>query len=109
MSNNNNSFKNVKTTAMSANYINDKLQVDIKAEYFLINNYLYFEAQAGGIDAHPFQLDLPINLLKISAGKNLQFGRIHFDNFVVYQKSDHKETLRIPLLYTYSSLYYSRL
>jgi hypothetical protein len=101
----NNSFANQKTTALSFNYINDALAFDVKAEYFLLNDYLYYESSPGGIDAHPVQLSNPINLLKISAGKNLTFGNWHFDNFVVYEKTDYQKTLRVPEFYTYSSLY----
>jgi hypothetical protein len=104
-----NNFSNQKTNSVSFNYINDALQLDLKAEYFLISDYLYFTAQPNGIDATPAQLHSPINLLKLSLGKNLAFGHWHFDNFVVYQKTDYQSTLRTPELYTYSSLYYSKL
>lgn len=104
-----NSFKNVKTTGLSFNYINNKLQFNVKAEYFLIDNYLYFEAQPNGIDAHPVQAAASINLIKISVGKNITLGRWHFDNFAVYQKTDNPATLRTPELYTYTSLYYGKL
>jgi hypothetical protein len=105
----NNSFKNVKTTNLSFSYINDKYHFDVKAEYYLIDSYLYFEAQQGGIDAHPVQLGAPINLIKVSVGKNFIFGRWHFDNFGVYQKTDYQETLRTPEFYLYSSLTYNKL
>ncbi len=105
-----NSFKNVKTTSASFSYVNDALQFNVKAEYFLINNYLYFGAATStGNDAVPMQVGAPINLLKVSVGKNLQFGRWHFDNFGVYQKTDYQTTLRTPDLYLYSSLYYGKL
>jgi hypothetical protein len=42
-------------------------------------------------------------------GKNIAWRRWHFDNYVVYQKSDYQNTLRTPSVYTYSSLYYSKL
>jgi len=103
----NNKFANQKTTALSFNYINDALKFDFKAEYFLLNDYLYYESSPGGTDAHPVQLSTPINLLKISIGKNLEFGNWHFDNFVVYEKTDYQKTLRIPEVYTYSSLYFN--
>ncbi len=102
-----NNFSNQKTTNLAFNYINDKFRFDVKAEYFLINDYLYFTATSGGNDAHPAQAASPISLLKISAGKSLSFGGWHFDNFAVYQKTDNKNILRTPELYTYSSLYYS--
>jgi len=102
-----NSFKNQKTTSVSFNYINDALQVDLKAEYFLIADYLYFASPTGGSDARPLQLGNNINLVKVSLGKNLAFNHWHFDNYVVYEKTDYQSTLRVPSLYTYSSLYYN--
>ncbi len=102
-----NSFKNQKTTSLSFNYINDPLQLDLKAEYFLISDYLYFASPTGGIDASPQQLNNDINLLKISLGKNLKWNNWHFDNYIVYEKTDYQSTLRVPSLYTYSSLYYN--
>jgi hypothetical protein len=104
-----NDFNNQKTTSASFNYINDALQLDLKAEYFLMNNYLYFTAQAGGTDARPAQLNSSINLLKISLAKNLTYRSLHFDNFVVYQKTDYQNTLRTPEFYAYSKLYLNRL
>ncbi len=104
-----NSFNNQKITNLSFNYINDALKLDLKAEYYLISDYLYFTAQPNGIDATPAQLHNPINLLKISLGKNLVFRKWHFDNYIVYQKTDYQSTLRTPELYTYSSLYYNTL
>jgi hypothetical protein len=104
-----NNFQNVKTTSLSFNYINNKLRFNVKAEYFLINNYLYFAAEPGGIDASPYQASAPINLIKITASKNITFGRWHFDNYAVYQKTDNETLLRTPDLYTYSSLYYNKL
>ncbi|OKS84729.1 putative porin [Mucilaginibacter polytrichastri] len=104
-----NSFNNQKTTSLSFNYINNQLRLDFKAEYFLINDYLYFEAQPNGIDATPKQASTPISLLKVSLGKNLTWHRWHFDNYVVYQKTDNTSILRTPEVYTYSSLYYAKL
>jgi hypothetical protein len=104
-----NSFNSQKTTSLSFNYINNPLKLDIKAEYFLISDYLYFTAQPNGIDATPAQLHAPVNLLKLSLGKNLAWRRWHFDNYIVYQKTDFQSTLRTPEVYTYSSLYYSKL
>ena len=104
-----NSFNNQKITNLSFNYVNDALKLDLKAEYYLITDYLYFTAQPNGIDATPAQLHNPINLLKVSLGKNLVFRKWHFDNYIVYQKTDYQSTLRTPELYTYSSLYYNTL
>ena len=101
-----NKFNNQKTTSLSFNYLNNPLKLDIKAEYFLISDYLYFTAQTDGIDAHPTQLNSDINLLKISVGKSIAWRRWHFDEFLVYQKTDYQNTLRTPEFYSYTSLYY---
>lgn len=103
-----NSFHNQKTTNLSFNYINDALKLDLKAEYFLISDYLYFTAQPNGIDATPAQLSAPINLLKISLGKNITWRNWHFDNYIVYQKTDYQATLRTPEVYTYTSFSHSQ-
>ena len=104
-----NSFANQKTNSASFNYINNALQLDLKAEYFLLTDYLYFTADANSNDAHPAQLSSPINLLKVTLSKNLEWRRWHFNNTIVYQKTDNESTLRTPDLYTYTSLYYSKL
>lgn len=101
-----NDFKNQKTNSLSFNYVNEPLQFDLKAEYFLVTDYLYFEAQPGGNDAHPAQIGAGINMLKISAGKSFSWRRWHFDDYLVYQKTDYQSTLRTPEFYNYSSLYY---
>jgi hypothetical protein len=102
-------FSKEHTNSFAFNYINDKLRFDVKAEYFLINNFLYFASQTpGGNDAAPMQAGSPINLLKVSVGKQLTWRRWHFDNYVVYQKTDNKNILRTPEVYTYSSLYYAK-
>ena len=104
-----NAFKNQKTNSLSFNYINDELKLDLKAEYFLISDYLYFAAQTNGIDAHPVQQGADISVLKVSFGKTLSWRKWHFDTFIVYQKSDNQTTLRTPEFYTYNSLYYKML
>jgi hypothetical protein len=104
-----NSFANQKTNSFSFNYINTDLQLDVKAEYFLISDYLYFNSLNGSNDAEPTQLSAPINLLKVTLTKNLAWRRWHFDNSVVYQKTDYQSTLRTPEVYSYTSLYYARL
>lgn len=103
----NNKFNNQKITNLSFSYINDMLKLDLKAEYFLVTDYLYFKSPNGGIDAAPSQYSPAINLLKISVGKNIAFHRFNFDNYVVYQKTDRQDILRTPEVYTYSSLYYN--
>jgi len=104
-----NDFNNQKINSASFEYVNDPLQLDLKAEYFLITDYLYFDAPDGANDAEPTQLTNPINLLKVTLSKKLSWHRWHFDNSIVYQKTDYQNTLRTPQVYTYSSFYYGKL
>jgi hypothetical protein len=103
---NGNSFDRTKTINFSFNYLNDQLKIDAKAEYFLINNYLYFtenEKIVKGI--LPAQLDGSVNLLKISLGKKFTYGKFNLDSYVVYQKTDNPGKLRTPEIYTFNSFY----
>lgn len=104
-----NKFSNQKTNSLSFNYINSPLKLDLKAEYFLITDYLYFTAQENGIDAHPAQLGGSINMIKLSFGKSIAWRRWHFDDYFVYQKTDYQSTLRTPQFYNYASVYYKAL
>ncbi|MGI4020151.1 MAG: putative porin [Janthinobacterium lividum] len=99
-------FSKTKTTSLSFNYLNEKLQVDAKAEYFLLNNYLYFLAKEDSNNPKPKQAGSAISLLKFSLAKNFAWRSLHLDNFLVYQKTDNTSILRTPEFYTYNSFYY---
>ncbi len=43
--------------------------------------------------------------MKISVGKRFQYKSYHLDAYVVYQKTDSKNLLRTPEVYTFNSLY----
>jgi hypothetical protein len=107
-------FEKSKTTNFAFTYLNDHLGFRGRAEYFLINNYLYFKE----VDnpnrlpelmkvIEPTQFDKNINLLKVSVTQALKFGNFHFDNHAVYQQSDFNDVLAIPSLYTWHSLYFN--
>lgn len=108
-----NNFDRTKTINLSFNYLNDKLKLDATANYYLINNYLYFKWRASGSNATkadsltimPAQLSGSINLLKIAVGKKFQFGKFHLDSYIVYQKTDNPGILRTPEFYTFNSFY----
>ena len=109
-------FDKTKTTSLSFSYQNEAIGFFGKAEYFLISNYLYYrEVDNPGFDPRklrviePAQLRSSINLLKLSVGQNFTFGRFHFKNYAVYQKSDFNAVLAIPELYTWHSFYYNGL
>ena len=104
-----------KTQNVSFRYKNDKLGFSGKAEYFLINNYLYFREVDNPDDDEQLARQIEpaqtgnLNLLKLSVGQNFNFGKFHLDNLVVYQKSDAMDVLSTPELYTWHSFYYTGL
>jgi hypothetical protein len=104
-----NNFDRTKTINLSFKYLNEKLQLDATAEYYLINNYLYFEQDTlGSISKNgikPVQLGSSINLLKIALGKKFKWGKFHLDSYLVYQKTDNPSILRTPEVYTFNSFY----
>lgn len=108
-----NSFDRTKTVNVSFKYINDKLKLDATANYYLINNYLYFKNRATATNTSledrltimPEQLSGSINLLKIAVGKKFSFGKFHLDSYIVYQKTDNPNVLRTPEVYTFNTFY----
>jgi hypothetical protein len=108
-----NNFDRTKTINLSFKYLNDKLKLDATANYYLINNYLYFKSRASDVNASrvdsitimPAQLGGSINLLKIAVGRKFQFGKFHLDAYLVYQKTDNPGVLRTPEFYTFNSFY----
>ena len=103
------SFEKLKTTSLMFNYVNDKLQLDAKAEYFLLDNYLYFGTTTEySNNAQPIQASSAISLLKLSLGKNFAYKGFFLDNYFVYQKNSNAGILRTPEFYAYNSLYYKK-
>ncbi|MET3112412.1 hypothetical protein AAKU52_000123 [Pedobacter sp. CG_S7] len=99
-----NDFDRTKTVNFSFNYLNDKYKLEAGAQYFLINNHLYF-GQEGDVGIKPIQAGGSINLLKVTVGKKLNFGKFNLDSYVVYQKTDNASILRTPDFYTFNSFY----
>ncbi|SHF75015.1 putative porin [Pedobacter caeni] len=113
----NQSFNRTKTINLSFKYYHDRLKFEAAAEYYLINDYLYFRAASGSLTVPdslgnatnannivPAQLG-SINLLKITLGKKLNFGKFNLDSYLVYQKTDNPGVLRTPEVYAFASLY----
>lgn len=110
-------FNKTKTINLAFNYFNDKYQFEAGAQYYLIDNYLYFraadlnsltDAAAYAKNANnilPDQVGSGINLLKITVGKKFDFGKFHLDAYGVYQKTDNPGILRTPELYAFTSFY----
>jgi hypothetical protein len=95
-----------KTTNFSFTYLNDFLQLDASASYYLLSNYLYFTTSPTEPRAIvPAQLDNDISLLQIKAGKRIDLRSFHFNLYGVYQRSDFQDILRMPQVYLFGSVY----
>ncbi|HAE69952.1 MAG TPA: hypothetical protein DCG77_22780, partial [Sphingobacterium sp.] len=108
-------LKKTKIQNLGFQYANPMLGFHGKVEYFLMNNYTYFEELSNPQNDPkkdkwivPAQLD-KANLLKVSVGQKFKLNHFTLDNLVVYQKTDQQNTLAVPELYTWHSLYYSNL
>ena len=100
-------FDRSKINNVSFFYENPKLRLSAKADYYLINNYLYFRETGNERQISPIQSGANINMLKVNLRKDFKFGKFNLDNYVVYQKSDFQDILRTPEIYTYNSFYFS--
>jgi len=101
-------FNRTKTVNLSFKYINDKLGLDVGAEYYMINNYLYFLQGNTTVDSltiRPMQESKSINVLKLTLGKKFTYGRFNLDSYIVYQKTSRQDIMPMPDFYTFNSLY----
>lgn len=100
-------FDNTKINNLSFAYVNPKFNILARAEYFLMDNYLYLRGTPFVAEIEPAQEGSSINLLKLTLSKRFRLGKFNMENFVVYQKTDYQDLLRIPEFYTYNSVYFS--
>jgi len=100
------SFTNTKINNFSFAYLNPKFRFKVKGDYYLLNNYMYFEGSDSDLNQIVPAQSGSINLLKVSLNKDFHFGRFNTESFVVYQKTDYQSILRTPELYAYNSFYY---
>jgi hypothetical protein len=103
-------FDRTKILNVSFNYINDKLKLEAGAQYYLINKYLYFgqESNERPTSIVPVQSGDGINLLKVTLGKKIAFGKFNLETYVVYQKTDQQDILRTPEVYTFNSFFFDQ-
>jgi hypothetical protein len=99
-----NNFDRTKTVNFSFNYFNDRLRLEAGAQYYLTTNYLYF-VKDGFSGIKPMQEGASINLLKLTVGKKVSFGKFNLESYVVYQKTDQADILRTPDFYTFNSFF----
>ncbi|KAA8482578.1 putative beta-barrel porin [Arcticibacter tournemirensis] len=101
-----NSFDKTKINNLSFAYVNPKYRFNLKAEYFLMTNYLYLAETTFPNVIEPRQEGGNISMLKLSAGKTFRMGNFNLESYAVYQKTDYQDLLRVPEFYTYNSFYY---
>jgi len=100
-------FDRTKTVNLSFKYLNDKFRFDASAEYFLITDHLYFQ-QDTGLNILPMQNSAAMNLIKVTLGKKVNFGKFGLDSYVVFQKTDNPGILRTPEIYTFNTFYFAQ-
>lgn len=107
-------FNKIKIHNFSFAYENPRIGFLGRAEYYMLNNYLYYREvnnpsfnPALNRVIEPAQIDGTLNLLKLTVGEKIKFGNFRFDNYIVYQKTDYSDILQTPELYTWHSFYYN--
>jgi hypothetical protein len=103
-----NNFDHTKTVNFSFKYVNDKLRLDASAEYYRISGYLYFKQSDPNVDSTaiaPVQESGSVNILKLTIGKKLRYGKFNLDSYIVYQKTSNQSVMPTPEFYTFNSFY----
>lgn len=106
----NQSFDRTKIINLSFNYLNDRLRLEAGAQYYLVNDYLYFAPKSAeeALQIRPMQNPDAISLLKLTLGKKFVFGKFNFETYVVYQKTDQQNILRTPEVYTFNTFFFNQ-
>jgi hypothetical protein len=106
----NQSFDRTKVLNFSFNYLNDRLKLEAGAQYYMVNNYLYFAQKSSEQPQAimPMQNGDAISLLKLTLGKKFKFGKFNFETYVVYQKTDQQDILRTPEVYTFNTFFFDQ-
>ncbi len=98
-------FKRTQTRNLSFAYENPAQRLSLRAAYFNIDNYLYFEETAVPNQITPVQANKSVQLLKFSLSKHFKLAWLNLEHLSVYQKSTDLSLLRTPEFYTFNSLY----
>ena len=73
----------------------------LSTEQKTVNNYIYYDTSA-----QVQQATDAISVTSFMLQKNFSFGKVHFDNSIVYQITNNDSLLRLPDFMSKSSLYY---
>jgi len=87
-------------TYYSAKYELPNHYLYLGAGNYSLSDYIYFDAEST-----PAQYEGTVNVKQVFAGKNFHFGKLHFNNSVYWQHSDHEEIIPLPEFASHNSLF----
>lgn len=95
-----NNFKKKQILETGFSYLlpSQKLKFNFQVDF--LNNYIYFNE-----DSKPLQTDAKIVYWNVSIQKDSKWKIWHWDNFIGYQYTNHREILPLPSLFLKTSLY----
>lgn len=96
-----NDFRKTLETQIGGTWSRPAWKFSVTANYFLLNNYIYFDATF-----QPQQFTSAFSIGQLIIQKDIQFGRFHLDNIVTLQQNSTSALLRLPTLMTQNSLYF---
>ena len=95
-----NNFELIHTIQLGINYSLDKYKLTVAATNYKIQNYVFLDR-----NTLPHQYEDFLNVNQLSLLKKFTFRKWHFDNIIIYQKTDKENILHLPELITDQSLY----
>lgn len=81
-------------------WLNKPTKSALTFDYFLINNYVYFDSIAS-----PQQLGQVASVFQVSVQRDFSLGKFHWVPKVVLQQTDREEFIPLPFLLTNQSLF----
>ncbi len=94
-----NFFNDLSVATYGLNFESQRWKSFIEGRISTIKNYVFFNTVN-----IPVQISNKVNIAQIFFRKNFNYRSLHFDNYIVYQKTDHVQ-LSIPNVVTDQSLY----
>jgi hypothetical protein len=95
----NDDFDKLFSTTLSATYRLPKLNFAATGSYHLLNNYIYFDEKL-----LPIQTKTGVNILQLEILQDFNFKKIHFENYLAFQKSTN-EAVHLPAIFGRHSVY----
>lgn len=96
----NNDFKKKQVLETGLHYNLPSQQLKFKFQVDFLNNYIYFNT-----DSKPTQTAAEIIYWNVSVQKDSKWKIWHWDNFIGFQYTNHKEILPLPALFLKTSFY----